>query len=70
MFLTSHVLEVVQKLCTHVGIIVGGRLVQQRSMQEILAEGSLEQSFLSAAGKEGISAANLDWLASSPQDPS
>lgn len=69
-FLTSHVLEVVQKLCSHVGIIVGGQLVQQRSMEEILTEGSLEQSFLAAAGKEAISAANLDWLASSTQDPS
>jgi ABC-2 type transport system ATP-binding protein len=66
-FLTSHVLEVVQKLCTHVGIIVGGRLVQQRSMQEILSEGTLEQSFLAAAGKEGVAAANLDWLSSSSQ---
>ena len=69
-FLTSHVLEVVQKLCSHVGIIVEGQLVQQRSMQEILAEGSLEQSFLAAAGKEAISTANLDWLASSAQAPS
>lgn len=66
-FLTSHVLEVVQKLCSHVGIIVEGRLVQQCSMQEILAGGSLEQSFLAAAGREAVAAASLDWLASSPQ---
>jgi ABC-2 type transport system ATP-binding protein len=69
-FLTSHVLEVVQKLCSHVGIIVEGQLVQQSSMQEILAEGSLEQSFLAAAGKDAVSVATLDWLASSPKDPS
>ena len=66
-FLTSHVLEVVQKLCTHVGIIVGGCLVQQRSMQDILTAGTLEQSFLAAAGKEGVAAAKLDWLSSSSQ---
>ncbi len=69
-FLTSHVLEVVQKLCSHVGIIVEGQLVQQSSMQEILSAGSLEQSFLAAAGKEAMSVATLDWLASSPKDPS
>jgi ABC-2 type transport system ATP-binding protein len=69
-FLTSHVLEVVQKLCSHVGIIVEGQLVQQSSMQDILSSGSLEQSFLAAAGKEAVSVATLDWLASSPKDPS
>src|SRR5205823_9942789 len=31
-FLTSHVLEIVEKLCTHVGIIVKGQLVEQTSM--------------------------------------
>ena len=34
-FLTSHVLEIVEKLCTHVGIIVKGQLVEQASMGEI-----------------------------------
>ena len=28
-FLTSHVLEIVERLCTHVGIIVKGKLVEQ-----------------------------------------
>src|SRR5438128_1774469 len=32
-FLTSHVLEIVEKLCTHVGIIVQGKLVHQESME-------------------------------------
>ena len=34
-FLTSHVLEIVEKLCTHVGIIVKGRLVEQASLETI-----------------------------------
>src|ERR1700675_4121079 len=38
-FLTSHVLEIVEKLCTHVGIIVKGALVEQASM-EALRQGS------------------------------
>ena len=41
-FLTSHVLEVVEKLCTHVGVIVRGKLVEQDSMANIRAAGSLE----------------------------
>ena len=33
-FLTSHVLEIVERLCTHVGIIVKGRLVEQASLDD------------------------------------
>lgn len=61
-FLTSHVLEIVQRLCTHVGVIVGGKLVLQNSMQEILESGSLEKKFIEVAGTENGSAATLDWL--------
>src|SRR6187402_1941621 len=41
-FLTSHVLDVVEKLCTHVGIIVRGELVEQGSLESIRRNGSLE----------------------------
>src|SRR6202042_1891351 len=34
-FLTSHVLEIVERLCTHVGIISKGTLVAQGSLQEL-----------------------------------
>src|SRR4029077_8431086 len=34
-FLTSHVLEIVERLCTHVGIIVKGSLVEQDSLDAI-----------------------------------
>jgi ABC-2 type transport system ATP-binding protein len=36
-FLTSHVLEIVERLCTHVGIIHRGRLVAQGSVEELRA---------------------------------
>src|SRR5437868_11007174 len=36
-FLTSHVLEIVERLCTHVGIIHQGRLVAQGSLEELRA---------------------------------
>jgi ABC-2 type transport system ATP-binding protein len=41
-FLTSHVLEIVERLCTHVGIIVNGRLVEQASLETIRQGGTLE----------------------------
>ncbi len=61
-FLTSHVLEIVEKLCTHVGIIVQGRLVEQSSMEEIRKAGSLEQRFLRAAGADALAVPKLGWL--------
>jgi ABC-2 type transport system ATP-binding protein len=36
-FLTSHVLEIVERLCSHVAIIHRGRLVAQGSMDELRA---------------------------------
>jgi ABC-2 type transport system ATP-binding protein len=36
-FLTSHVLEIVERLCSHVGIIHRGRLVAQGSLEELRA---------------------------------
>ena len=36
-FLTSHVLEIVERLCSHVGIISRGKLVAQGSLEELRA---------------------------------
>jgi len=61
-FLTSHILELVEKLCTHVGIVVHGKLVVQSSMAEIRQSGSLEHHFLQAAGADALAAPKLAWL--------
>lgn len=65
-FLTSHVLEIVERLCTHVGIIVSGKLVTQSSLNELTDGGSLESAFIRAAGGDVIeqASAKLDWLVS------
>jgi len=65
-FLTSHVLEIVQRLCTHVGIIVKGQLVVQQSMQDLLQSRTLEESFLGVAGSDAAAFTRLDWLDASP----
>ncbi|MBS2021606.1 MAG: ABC transporter ATP-binding protein [Deltaproteobacteria bacterium] len=36
-FITSHVLEVVERLCTHVGVIHQGKLVAQGGLAEVVA---------------------------------
>jgi len=61
-FLTSHVLEVVEKLCTHVGIIVKGQLVAQDSLEAIRRGGSLEARFLESAGADPEAVRTLSWL--------
>ena len=55
-------LDIVEKLCTDVGIIAQGRLVQQVSMAEIRAAGSLEECFLKAVGNGQVEAQKLSWL--------
>jgi ABC-2 type transport system ATP-binding protein len=69
-FLTSHVLEIVERLCNHVAIIHQGRLVAQGSLDELRAgvagsEGetkTLEQIFLSIVGQSGAEQARLEEL--------
>jgi ABC-2 type transport system ATP-binding protein len=61
-FLTSHVLEIVERLCTHVGIIVKGRLVEQSSLNDLRQGSTLEERFLKAAGADQGATRKLDWL--------
>ncbi|HET7105040.1 MAG TPA: ABC transporter ATP-binding protein [Terracidiphilus sp.] len=76
-FLTTHVLEIVERLCSHVGIIHKGRLVANGSITDLRAgvastlpgaDGTrrltLEEIFLSIVGA-GVQepAAELSWLA-------
>lgn len=61
-FLTSHVLEIVERLCTDVGIIAQGRLVLQASMDDIRQTGTLEDRFLAAVGNGHAEPQKLSWL--------
>lgn len=54
-FFSTHVLEVAEKICDRVGIIVKGKLITVGSLEEIKAakgDSSLEDIFLSVAGGE------------------
>jgi ABC-2 type transport system ATP-binding protein len=77
-FLTSHVLEIVERLCTNVAIIQKGRIVARGSMDELragvvaglgengaAARVTLEQIFLSAVGHDTAAPhpeGELSWL--------
>ncbi len=61
-FLTSHVLEVVERLCERVAIIAEGRLVMETDMAELRGSSqSLEDTFVRVVGAERP-AETLDWL--------
>lgn len=61
-FLTSHILEIVERMCSHVGIIYDGRLVRQGPLPEITGGGSLEDAFVQAVGQPLETAPTLSWL--------
>ncbi|HVL66995.1 MAG TPA: ABC transporter ATP-binding protein [Vicinamibacterales bacterium] len=65
-FLTSHILEIVERLSTHIGVIAKGRLVAQGPIADLRAgrgaEGTLEELFIGFVGGEREAAATLDWI--------
>ena len=65
-FLTSHILEIVERLSDHIGIIHDGKLVAQGSVEQLRHGNehgaSLEEIFLNVVGADSSKAADLDWL--------
>lgn len=64
-FLTSHVLEVVERLCDRIAIIHEGKLVAEGTLDD-LRQGSetetLEDLFVRTVGEHNRSATDLSWL--------
>src|SRR5215467_4670941 len=61
-FLTSHVLEVVERLCDRVAIINEGKLVLEDSMEKLRGSAeTLEDAFVRVVGGERT-VETLDWL--------
>ena len=60
-FLTSHVLDIVEGICSHVGIIDAGQLVFQDRM-DALNERRLEDVFLELVGSTEEMRTELSWL--------
>ena len=65
-FLTSHILEIVERLSTHIGVIAGGRMVAQGSIADLragrAAGGTLEEIFIGLVGGEVAPTMALDWI--------
>ncbi|MDR3707092.1 MAG: ABC transporter ATP-binding protein [Capsulimonadaceae bacterium] len=67
-FFSSHVLEVVERLCDRVGIIAKGKIVAEGTIDELRAQSgggdaTLEDIFVKVvSGGLGTTAGELDWL--------
>jgi ABC-2 type transport system ATP-binding protein len=73
-FLTSHILEIVEKLCSDIAIIHEGKLVAQGSLDELqrgvaiaservaASRANLEEIFLSLVERDDTARTTLSWL--------
>ncbi|MFD8494199.1 ABC transporter ATP-binding protein [Amycolatopsis sp. NPDC059657] len=63
--LSSHVMALVEQMCSHVAVISNGRVVAAGAVDEVRGEGSLEDAFVHIVGGRTGGAEGLSWLASS-----
>jgi ABC-2 type transport system ATP-binding protein len=67
-FFSSHILEVVERLCTRVSVIANGRIVTEGSIEELRQqaesgdEKTLEDIFLRVVGARESDGGKLSWL--------
>lgn len=59
--LSSHGMDLIQRVCDHVAVIVGGRVLAAGTTDEVRGRESLEERFVSLAGGRRA-AAGMEWL--------
>jgi ABC-2 type transport system ATP-binding protein len=59
---SSHVMEVVERLCTHVAILAGGRIRLHGTLAEVRGDRSLEDVFVQVVGGRTATGSELAWL--------
>ena len=62
--LSSHVMELVEGLCSHVAIIAGGELMADGTLDQVRQGGSLVQTFIDLVGGGDVAEGSLSWLES------
>ncbi len=61
-FLTSHILEVVERLCSHVSIIHEGKLLCQGTLEDLARGSRLDEAFLRLVDDGKPRETGLSWL--------
>lgn len=59
--LSSHGMDLIQRVCDHVAIIVNGQVLAQGSVDEVRGTGTLEERFVELAGGRKA-AEGMEWL--------
>ncbi|MBB5110616.1 ABC transporter ATP-binding protein [Micromonospora echinospora] len=59
---SSHVMEVVERLCSHVAILAGGRITRVGTLAEVRGDRSLEDVFVEVVGGRTATGEELSWL--------
>jgi ABC-2 type transport system ATP-binding protein len=59
---SSHVMEVVERLCSHVAILAGGQIRTVGTLDEVRQGRALEDVFVSVVGGRVATGAELSWL--------
>ncbi len=62
---SSHVMDVVQRLCDRVVVIADGRVVTEGTVAEVAHGGSLQDAFVELVGGRDLEEGELSWLSSS-----
>ena len=58
---SSHVMDLVQRMCDHVAVVAGGRVLAAGTVEEVRAGASLEDRFVQLVGGRN-QAEGLEWL--------
>ena len=59
---SSHVMEVVERLCSHVAILAGGTIRRDGTLDEVRGDGTLEETFVAVVGGRTATGSELSWL--------
>ncbi|WP_018829629.1 ABC transporter ATP-binding protein [Salinispora tropica] len=59
---SSHVMEVVERLCSHVAILADGAIKRVGTLDEVRGEQTLEQVFVTVVGGRTATGEELAWL--------
>ncbi|MFC7547065.1 ABC transporter ATP-binding protein [Plantactinospora sp. GCM10030261] len=59
---SSHVMEVVERLCTHVAILAEGVIKRVGTLDEVRGDRSLEETFVAVVGGRTATGEELAWL--------
>jgi ABC-2 type transport system ATP-binding protein len=60
--LSSHVMDLVERLCDHVAVIAGGRVLAAGELAAVRGGGTLEERFVDLVGGTRDVSGTLDWL--------